>query len=46
VDFLVAELARRGKLLVGDSFFEGGTPVVVDRKGAGAASVGDLVVLS
>jgi ribonuclease R len=42
---LVSELARRGKLLVGDPFFEGGTPVVVDRKGAGAANVGDLVVL-
>jgi ribonuclease R len=42
---LVAELARRGKLLVGDPFFEGGVPVVVDRKGAGEASVGDLLVL-
>jgi ribonuclease R len=45
VDFLVAELARRGKLLVGDPFFEGGTPVVVDRKGAGDASVGDLALI-
>ncbi len=45
MDTLVAELARRGKLLVGDPFFEPGTPVVVDRKGAGEASVGDLVVL-
>jgi ribonuclease R len=43
--FLVAEVARRGKLLVGEPFFEGGTPVVVDRKGAGSASVGDLAVL-
>jgi ribonuclease R len=42
---LVAELARRGKLLVGEPYFEGGTPIVVDRKGAGEASVGDLVVL-
>jgi ribonuclease R len=42
---LVAELARRGKLLVGEPFFEGGTPVVVDKKGAGEASPGDLVVL-
>ena len=41
----VCELARRGKLLVGEPFFEGGTPIVVDRKGAGEASVGDLVVL-
>jgi ribonuclease R len=41
----VCELARRGKLLVGEPFFEGGVPVVVDRRGAGDASVGDLVVL-
>ena len=42
----MAELARRGKLLVGDPFFEAGAPVVVDRKGAGDASVGDLAVLA
>jgi ribonuclease R len=42
---VVCELARRGKLLVGEPYFDGGTPVVVERKGAGAASVGDLVVL-
>jgi ribonuclease R len=45
VPFTVCELARRGKLLVGDPFFEGGTPIVVDRKGAGDAAVGDLVLL-
>jgi ribonuclease R len=45
VETLVAELARRGKLLVGEPFFEGGVPVTVDRKGSGGASVGDLVVL-
>jgi ribonuclease R len=45
LETLVAELARRGKLLVGDPFFEPGTPVVVDRKGVRDASVGDLVVL-
>jgi ribonuclease R len=45
VDLLVCELARRGKLLVGEPFFEAGTPVVVDRKGAGEASVGDLVLI-
>jgi ribonuclease R len=45
LEALVAELARRGKLLVGDPFFEAGTPVVVDRKGVRDASVGDLVVL-
>jgi ribonuclease R len=41
----VCELARRGKLLVGEPYFGGGQPVVVDRKGAGDAAVGDLVVL-
>jgi ribonuclease R len=45
LETLVAELARRGKLLVGDPFFEPDTPVVVDRKGVRDASVGDLVVL-
>jgi ribonuclease R len=45
LETLVAELARRGKLLVGDPFFEAGTPVVVDRKGIRDGSVGDLVVL-
>jgi ribonuclease R len=45
VALVVAELARRGKLLAGEPYFEGGRPIVVDRKGAGEASVGDLVVL-
>jgi ribonuclease R len=45
MDFLVCELARRGRLLVGEPYFEGGVPVVIDRKGAGEASVGDLVVV-
>ena len=45
MEALVAELARRGKLLVGEPFFEGGIPVTVDRKGSGNASPGDLVVL-
>jgi ribonuclease R len=44
-ELLVCELARRGKLLVGEPYFEAGVPVVVDRKGAGEASIGDLVVL-
>jgi ribonuclease R len=45
VETLVVELARRGKLLVGEPFFEGGVPVTVDRKGSGDASVGDLAVV-
>jgi ribonuclease R len=44
-ELLVCELARKGKLLVAEPYFEGGVPVVVDRKGAGEPSVGDLVVL-
>ena len=38
MDLVVCELARRGKLLVGEPFFEGGVPLVVDRKGAGEAA--------
>ena len=44
-ELLVCELARRGKLLSGEPYFEGGVPVAVDRKGAGDASPGDLVVV-
>jgi ribonuclease R len=43
---LVCELARRGKLLVGEPYFEPRTPVVLERKTAGEASLGDLVVVS
>jgi ribonuclease R len=45
LETLVAELARRGKLLVGEPFFEGGVPVTVDRRGSGGAGPGELVVL-
>jgi ribonuclease R len=45
VETAVVELARRGKLLVGEPYFEGGRPIVVDRKGAGDASVGDLALI-
>ncbi len=44
-ELLVCELSRRGKLLVGEPYFEGGVPVVLDRKGAGDAAPGDLVVV-
>jgi ribonuclease R len=40
------ELARRGKLLVGEPYFTPGVPIVVDRKGAGDARPGDLAVVS
>ena len=42
----VVELARRGKLLVGEPYFTPGVPVVVDRKGAGEARPGDLAFVS
>ena len=42
---VVAELAGRGKLLVGEPYFDPGTPLVVERKGAGEAGIGDLAVL-
>ena len=37
-------MQRRGKLLVGEPYFEPGPPIVVDRKGLGDAEVGDLVL--
>src|SRR3990172_11529935 len=45
MELLVCQLARRGKLLVGERFFEGGVPVVIDRKGVGEAAIGDLVAV-
>src|SRR4051794_36539340 len=41
----VVELAMRGKLVVGDPYFEPGTPIVVDRHGLGDARPGDLAVV-
>jgi ribonuclease R len=41
----VVELATRGKLVVGDPYFEPGTPIVIDRHGLGAAQPGDLAVV-
>src|SRR4030095_7492898 len=46
VEPVVVELARRGKLLVGEPYFAPGVPIVVDRKGAGDARPGDLAVVS
>jgi ribonuclease R len=43
---LVVELAKRGKLLLGEPYFTPGTPVVLDRKGVGDARPGDLAVVS
>jgi ribonuclease R len=41
---VVVELASRGKHLVGEPYFVPGTPLLVDRKGAGDARPGDLAV--
>jgi len=44
-DALVVELASRGKHLVGEPYFVPGTPIAIDRKGAGEAGPGDLAVI-
>jgi ribonuclease R len=44
-DRLVVEVDKRGKLLVGDPYFNPNVPVVIDRKGAGDVGRGDLVVV-
>ncbi len=44
-DPVVCELAKRGKLLVGEPYFDPRAPIVLDRRGAGDAAVGDLVVV-
>jgi ribonuclease R len=43
---VVVEVARRGKLLVGEPYFTPGVPVIVDRKGSGEARPGDLALVS
>ena len=42
---VVVEIGTRGKLVVGEPFFEPGVPIVVDRKGLGGASSGDLALV-
>jgi ribonuclease R len=42
---VVVEIARRGKLVVGEPFFTPGTPLVIDRKALGEARPGDLAVV-
>jgi ribonuclease R len=44
-DRVVVEVARRGKLVVGEPYFVPGTPLVLDRKGLGDARPGDLAVV-
>jgi ribonuclease R len=43
-EVVVVEVARRGKLVVGEPFFTAGTPLLLDRKGLSSAGPGDLVV--
>jgi ribonuclease R len=42
---VVVEIQRRGKLLVGEPFFSAGVPLVLDRKGSGDVSEGDLALV-
>ena len=42
---VVVEIGTRGKLVVGEPFFEPGVPIVVDRKGLGGAGPGDLALV-
>jgi ribonuclease R len=42
----VVEIGRRGKLVVGEPFFTPGVPLVLDKKGVGEASPGELAVVS
>jgi ribonuclease R len=45
VSGVVVEVAKRGKLLVGEPYFTPGTPIVLDRKGVGEVRPGDLAVV-
>jgi ribonuclease R len=42
----VCEVARRGKLLVAEPFFEPGLPITLGRRGSVAAREGDLVTIA
>jgi ribonuclease R len=42
---VVVEIGTRGKLVVGEPYFEPGVPLVVDRKGLGDAAPGDLALV-
>jgi ribonuclease R len=43
---IVVEVAGRGKLVVGEPYFQPGTPIVLDRKSLHGAERGDLAVVS
>ena len=42
---VVVEVARRGKLVVGEPYFAPGTPIVLDAKGFGGLEQGELAVV-
>jgi ribonuclease R len=42
---VVVEIGSRGKLVVGEPYFEPGVPVVIDRKGLHDAQAGDLALV-
>jgi ribonuclease R len=44
-DFVVVEVARRGRLVVGEPFFTPGVPIPLDRKGLADVRPGELVVV-
>jgi ribonuclease R len=44
-DLVVVEVESRGKLLVGEPYFEPGMPLVLDRKQAGDVGPGDLAAV-
>ncbi len=41
---VVVELTKRGKLIVGEPYFQPGVPLAIDRRGLADARAGDLVV--
>jgi ribonuclease R len=45
-DRVVVEVARRGRLVVGEPFFTPGVPIVLDRKGLGDIAPGQLAVVA
>jgi ribonuclease R len=44
-DFVVVEVAQRGRLVVGEPYFTPGVPIVLDRKGLADVRPGELVVV-
>ncbi len=44
-DQVVVEIAKRGRLVIGEPFFEPGAPLVLETKGLGDAGPGDLAAV-